>query len=40
MHKFILNMEHSSDATFDRHRSRIVYLISINLFIEMGVVLV
>jgi hypothetical protein len=32
-------MEHSSDATFDRHWSRIVYLISYNLFVEMGVIL-
>jgi hypothetical protein len=31
-------MEHSSDATFDRYRSRIVYLISSNLFVEMGII--
>jgi hypothetical protein len=29
-------MEHSSDVTFDQHWSRIVYLISSNLFVEMG----
>jgi hypothetical protein len=31
-------MEHSSDATFDRHWLRIIYLISSNLFFEMGVI--
>jgi hypothetical protein len=39
MHEFSLNIEHSSDATFDQHWSRIVYLISSNLFVEMGVIL-
>jgi hypothetical protein len=37
MREFNLIIEHSSDATFDRHWSRIVYLISSNLFVEMGV---
>jgi hypothetical protein len=38
MQEFSLNIEHSSDATFNRHWSRIVYLISSNLFVEMGVI--
>jgi hypothetical protein len=38
MHEFRLNMEHSSDATFDRYWSTIVYLISSNLFVAMGVI--
>jgi hypothetical protein len=37
MREFSINIEHSSDATFDPHWSRIVYLISYNLFIEMGI---
>jgi hypothetical protein len=37
MREFSLNIEHSSDVTFDEHWSRIVYLISSNLFVEMGV---
>jgi hypothetical protein len=37
MREFSLNMEHSSDATFDRHWLRIVYLIRSILFVEMGV---
>jgi hypothetical protein len=37
MREFSLNNEHSSDTTFDRHWLRIVYLISSNLFVEMGV---
>jgi hypothetical protein len=37
MCEFNLNIEHLSDATLDRHWSRIVYLISSNLFVEMGV---
>jgi hypothetical protein len=36
MREFSLNIEYSSDATFDRHWSRIVYLVSSNLFVEMG----
>jgi hypothetical protein len=37
MREFSLNMEHSSDATFDQHWSIIVYFISSNLFVEMDV---
>jgi hypothetical protein len=37
MREFSLNMEHSSDATLDRHWLGIVYLISSKLFVEMGV---
>jgi hypothetical protein len=40
MHEFSLNMEHFLDATFDLHWTRIVYLISSNLFVEMGVIFV
>jgi hypothetical protein len=37
MREFSLNIGHSLDATFDWDQSRIVYLISSNLFVEMGV---
>jgi hypothetical protein len=40
MHEFSLSMEHSSDATFDWHWSRVIYLMSSNLFVEMGVIFV
>jgi hypothetical protein len=40
MHEFSLNSERSSDATFDWHWSRIVYLINSNLFVEMGVIFI
>jgi hypothetical protein len=40
MREFSLNMEHSLDVTFDGHWSRIVYLISFNLFVEMGVLFI
>jgi hypothetical protein len=33
---FRASMVYFSDATFDRHWSRIVYLISFNLFVEMS----
>jgi hypothetical protein len=32
-----MNLQHSLDATFDRHWSGIVYLISSHLFVEMSV---
>jgi hypothetical protein len=35
MHEFSLNIEHPSDAIFDQQWSRIVYLISSSLFVEM-----
>jgi hypothetical protein len=37
MNGFSINIEHLSDVIFDRHWSRIAYLINSNLFIEMGV---
>jgi hypothetical protein len=37
MRKFILSMKNESDATFDWDRPRNVYLISSNLFVEVGV---
>jgi hypothetical protein len=33
-------MKYSSDATFDQNWSKIVYLISSNLFVEMGAIFV
>jgi hypothetical protein len=40
MRELSLNIEHSSDVTFDQHWSRIVYLISSTLFAGMGVICV
>jgi hypothetical protein len=37
MYEFSLNIEHSSDALFDRHWSRFMYLISSDLLVEIGV---